>query len=244
MDWQFWSAIAAVVAIVLSQLPPIRLWFLPKKLEVEVHSRIQVTHQVGNPNVGMFVSIRNTGGRELRIRSLQITMTRESFSPIVLHAQNYFESPSSQASTLFVPFSLKPSDTWAHGTNFLNLFDRSTEKLYRESESKLSTDIKNKLQTRPEGSKSMVEAEPEFVLPFIQLFNKLFIWQPAEYVAELIVVAEPGSASFSKKYRFTIFESDSHELSSYKEDYKFGGGLTFNTEKHSGVFVPLTPHLG
>jgi hypothetical protein len=30
---------------------------------------------------------------------------------------------------------------------------------------------------------------------------------------ELVVDAEPGSASFSKKYRFTLHESDSAEIS-------------------------------
>ena len=116
LDWQFWAAVVAVLALVLSQLPPVRLWFRPKRLEVEVHSRIQVTHKVGNPNVGIYVSVRNTGGRELRIRSLQISLTRDNAPLAVLSAQNYFESPSSQSSVLFVPFSLKPGETWAHGT--------------------------------------------------------------------------------------------------------------------------------
>ena len=202
-DGQFWATIAAVVAIVLSQLPPVRLWFRPRRLEVEVHSRVQITHKVGNPNLGMYVSVRNTGGRELRIRSLQISLSRDGKSLGSLPAQNYFETASSQSTVLFVPFSLKPGETWAHGTNFLNLFDRATEKLYRESVSVLGADIQRKLDARPENDKQAVIAEPNLVEPFMTLFNRLFAWLPGEYVVELSVVAEPGSASFSRKYRFT-----------------------------------------
>lgn len=244
LDWQFWAAVVAVLALVLSQLPPVRLWFRPKRLEVEVHSRIQVTHKVGNPNVGMYVSVRNTGGRELRIRSLQISLTRDNAPLAVLSAQNYFESPSSQSSVLFVPFSLKPGEAWAHGTNFLNLFDRATEKLYREGESALGADIRAKLKARPAGDERPVVAEPALVAPFLALFERLFVWQPGEYVAELRVLAEPGSASFSRSYRFTLYESDSTELRSHTEDYKFGGGLSYNVDRHVGAFVPLSQHGG
>lgn len=244
LDWQFWAAVVAGLALILSQLPPVVLWFRPRRLEVEVHSRIQVTHKVGNPNVGMFVSIRNTGGRELRIRSLRIVLARDNNSLANLPAQNYFESPSSQSTVLFVPFTLKPGDTWEHGTNFLNFFDRATEKTYRESESKLGADIRRKLDVRAEDDKNAVVAESDLVIPFMRLFDQLFIWQPGEYVAQLIVEAESGSASFSRKYRFTLYESDSTELRAHTEDYKFGGGVSYNVDKHAGVFVPLSQHNG
>lgn len=244
LDWQFWSAVIAVLALVLSQLPPVRLWFRPSRLEVEVHSRLQITHKVGNPNVGMFVSVRNTGGRELRIRALWLSLTRDDMPLGKFPALNYFESPSSQSSVLFVPFSLKPGETWAHGATFLNFFDRATEKFYREHESALGMDIRKKLQVRPEGDKRAVTADPVLVKPFAELFEKLFAWQPGEYVIELSVDADLDSASFSRKYRFTLYESDSAELRSHTDDYQFGGGLSYNVDRHVGVFVPLLPHGG
>jgi len=243
-DWQFWSAVLALLALALSQLPPVHLWFRPRRLDVEVHSRLQVTHKVGNPNVGMYVGIRNTGGRELRIRATSLVVSREGTSLGTLPAQNYFETPSSQSSVLFVPFSLKPGETWAHGANFLQLFDRATEKQYRESESALGSDIRRKLAARAEGDKQAVEAEPHLVKPFLDLFERLFVWLPGEYVVELKVDAEPGATSFSKKYRFTLYESDSQELKSQIEDYPYGGGLSYNVDRHAGAFVPLVQHGG
>ncbi|MBO1012039.1 hypothetical protein IPU70_00665 [Achromobacter sp. SD115] len=242
LDWQFWSTVLALSALVLSQVPPVHLWFRPRRLDVEVHSRLQVTHRVGNPNVGMYVSVRNTGGRELDVRAMRLSVSRDDNHLCKLPAQNYFETPSSQSSVLFVPFSLKPGENWSHGTNFLQLFDRATEKLYRESESALGLDIRRKLDSRPEFDKNPVVAEPPLVKPFIELFERLFVWLPGEYVVELVVDTEPGSASFTKKYRFTLYESDSAELRSHIDDYPIGGGLSFNVERHVGVFVPLSQH--
>lgn len=242
LDWQFWSAIVALLALALSQFPPVYLWFRPRRLEVEVHSRLQITHKVGNPNIGMFVSVRNTGGRELRICSMSICVTRDGTPLGTFPAQNHFETPSSQALVLFVPFSLKPGDTWAHGTNFLQLFDRATEKIYRESESALLADIRRKIAARPESDKQDVIAEPNLVKPFFDLFDHFFIWLPGEYIIKLTVETSPGSASFGRKYRFTLYESDYAELQSYKDDYPLGGGLSYNVDRHMRVFVPITQH--
>jgi hypothetical protein len=243
LDWTFWAAALALIAIVLSQLPPLHLLLRPKRLDVEVHSRIGVTHKVGNPNAHLVVSIRNTGGRELRVRSLFLDISRDGKPLMALPGQNYFETTSSNSSVLFVPFSLKPGETWAHGVSFLNVFDRLTEKQFRENVSALETNIRLKLRERKENDHIPVMAEAAFVLPFIQMYERLFVWQPGEYVMELKVNAQPGSASYSKKYRFTMFESDSSDLRVHLEDYPFGGGLSYNLEKHSGIYIPLTEHV-
>lgn len=244
LDWQFWSAVAALLAIVLSQLPPVILWFRPKRLEVEVHSRIQVTHKVGNPNISMYVSITNTGGRALQIRAMTLKLSRDGESLGTFPAQNYFETPSSQQSVLFVPFTLKPGEDWAHGTSFLNFFDRATEKFYRGSESALKADISEKLRERGDDDNRPVVADEKLVAPFYQLFEKLFVWTPGEYIVELMVDAQPGQASFQKKYRFTLYETDSAELKSHINDYPYGGGLAYNVDSHAGIFVPLQQHNG
>lgn len=244
LDWTFWAAVWALVAIVLSQLPPIHLLLRPKRLDVEVHSRIGITHKVGNPNASVVVSVRNTGGRELRIRALRLNVSRDGKPLPTLPAQNYFETPSSASSVLFVPFSLKPGETWAHSVTFLNLFDRLTDKKFREDLSALSSDIRRKIDTRSPEDQRPVVAESVLVQPFNTLFEKLFLWQPSEYIAELQVDAEPGSASYSKKYRFTLYESDTAELREHTEDYRNGGGLVFNVERHAGVSVSLSEHVG
>lgn len=82
LDWTFWAAVWALVAIILSQFPPVHLLLRPKRLDVEVHSRI-----------------------------FNLDVWRDGKPLTVLPAQNYFETLSSQSSVLFVPFSLKPGET-------------------------------------------------------------------------------------------------------------------------------------
>jgi hypothetical protein len=72
----------------------------------------------------------------------------------------------------------------------------------------------------------------------------LFIWNPGEYVAELTVQIEPGSTSVKRRYRFTVFESDSALLKKYVDDYKYGGGISYNDNKHVGVFLPIEQQTG
>jgi hypothetical protein len=160
-----------------------------------------------------------------------------------LRAQDYWETPSAQSPILFVPFTLQPDSGWTHSVVFYNGFSRAQEKDYRAKLSPLSADIAAKLEARQELDKTPVIAEDRFVQPFIALFEQLFIWFPGEYVAELVVEAEPGSASFSKSYRFTLFESDTADLRRYADDFKYGGGLTFNVKAHAGLSVQIVSHV-
>jgi hypothetical protein len=245
LDWTFWTAALAFLAIVLSQLSPIHLLVRPRKLEVEVHSRIFITHHVGNPNMALVVGIRNTGGRELRVRGLSIDLSRDGKSVGTYPAQNFFETASSQTSVLFVPLFLKPGEYWARSVSFLNFFDRANEKAYRESQSALNADIHRKIAARPKDSNSeMVVAENDLISPFIKLFNERFMWEPGEYVISLSVTADPGSASYLKRYRFTLYESDTADLRKHADDYKYGGGISFNMDRHLGVNILLTEHVG
>jgi len=51
---------------------------------------------------------------------------------------------------------------------------------------------------------------------------------------------EPQHATVLKRYRVTLFESDSAELRGYAEDYKVGAGVYWHIERHTGLTLPLT----
>lgn len=239
LDWQFWSAIVALVALALTQFPPIRLWFRRSRLDIEVQSRVKITHKVGNPNLGMYVSIQNPGGRELRVRKVSVAVTRDGRPIGSYPAVSYFEGPNSNFPALFVPFVIRPNEMWAHNTIFLQFFDRSTEKLYRENQSALRKDIGRKFDERAQDNKELVVGDDRIVNQLLSLFDRLFIWLPGEYGLDLKVVIDSGK-EFSRHYRFTLFESDCDELRSYKDDYKHGGGIWFDVERHMQLDVPLS----
>lgn len=240
-DWQFWSAIAAFLALLLTQLPPIKHWFKSDNLIISIHSNLQVTHKIGNPNLGTYLTIENTGGRSLQVKDISLSIYRDENLIGQYPARSYFETPTSNIPIMLIPFKLAADESWGHSTMFLNNFDRATNQRVRNSESALRTDIRHKLNLRPENDNNPVVAEQELVDPFIQLFNQLFVWEPGEYRAVLNIRVDRGERTFSSSsYRFTLFESESQELRSHTEDYKFGGGLSYNVDRHIGIFVPLT----
>jgi len=43
-DWTFWAVLVAAIAIILSQIPPIHVLIKRAKLDMELYSRINITH--------------------------------------------------------------------------------------------------------------------------------------------------------------------------------------------------------
>jgi len=156
-----------------------------------------------------------------------------------LPAQNYLQAPGDKDTVLLTSFKLKPKDEWAHIVSFLNFFSRTDEKAFRQIESNLKSDIFAKKEI-PENKDKLVEATPSNVQPVIEFFQHKFRWVPGEYEIALEIQTEPQHAGVLKGYRVTLFESDSTELRSYADDYKFGAGVYWDIARHTGLILPLT----
>ena len=238
LDWKFWAVVVSFLALVLSQLPPIHIMLRRAKLDVEAYSRIHFTHRVGNPNAQLHLIVSNVGGREIKIKSIALHFKRGNDDQVTLPAQNYLQEPGDKDTVLLTSFKLKPKDEWAHIANFLNFFSRTDEKTFRQLESNLKNDIFEKKEL-PENKDTVVEADTENVQPIIEFFHRKFRWEPGEYEISLEIKTEPQHASVSKRYRVTLFESDSAELKSYSDDYKYGAGVYWNNSRHTGLILPL-----
>ena len=239
LNWAFWTAVAAALALILSQLPPIHMLLRRAKLEMELYSRIHVTHKVGNPNVSFHLVLGNVGGRTIKIKGITSRIKRDGKLVVILPAQNYFQNPNDTTTILFTGISIKPKEEWAHIVNFLNYFSRADEKKYRDAESKLKADIFKKRKTL-ENKEDIAEAENEYTAPFLDMFKENFLWNPGEYQIQVSVLAVPEKAGVEKNYHFTLFESDSEELSKFQDDYKYGDGIFWNSGKHAGIIVQIS----
>ena len=237
-DWKFWSALASFTAIILSQLPHIRFWFRKAKLELEVYSRVMISHKVGNPNIQLHLILTNTGGRSLKIKTITAIMKREGGHPFSISAQGFFQLPTDKDSILLTPFKIAPDQDWGHIVNFFNPFSRVEDKEYRQLESNLRADIVNKRTTLTNKDVD-VPADQKFVDPILAFFNRKFIWEPGEYEMELQIEAEPKSANLSTKFRFTLFESESQELRDIQNGYQFGAGVFYEPPRITSLFIPL-----
>lgn len=90
-----------------------------------------------------------------------------------------------------------------------------------------------------ENKDTLVEADAQYVTVFLAMFDEKFVWFPGEYEIRVDVDTDPQKAKVAKTYRFTLFESDSEELSKYKDYYKYGDGIYYWSDKLTGVTVQI-----
>jgi len=143
-----------------------------------------------------------------------------------INAPGYFPTPDAKVALMFVPFRIPPHSDWTYLVNFSSVaqLDRLESKMIRERSSRLRNDIILKRMGLEKNAPD-VPAEPEFWEPLVQHFNRSFKWVPGEYYASLVVETEPPNVAQPRRFRFTIFESDTHELRSVVDDIKFGYGI-------------------
>ena len=239
LDWSFWAVVVAAVAIILSQLPPIHILIKKAKIDLELYSKISITHKVGNPNLQLHVIISNVGGKKIRIKDINTTIERDSKPLIMLPAQNYLQNQTDQNTVLFTSFSLKPGDEWAHIVNLLNFFNREAESEYRKLEAKMLSDFRDKKSQLKEEPKTPIELETSVVEPFSTFFDKHFIWHAGEYLLKVNIIADQDVANVTKTYRFTIFESHEEQLKAITEHFKFGGGIWWDPKIQTNVILEI-----
>jgi len=239
LDWSFWAVFISVLALILSQLPPIKQLIKGAKLDLEIYSNISITHKLGNPNIQLHLIISNIGGKRIRVRNVSVSLYREEVQLGTYPAQNYLQNQSDKSTVLFTTFSLKPSEEWAHITNFLNYFKREDELKYQKIENDMISDFRSK--------KSLIQGEPEKVIeldqalvpPAVEFFENKFLWKPGEYYLDVSVNTEHESADISKRIRFTLFESHTEQLMAIKDYFKYGGGLWWTPDIQVAVIVPV-----
>ncbi|MGB3463135.1 MAG: hypothetical protein WBA33_14330 [Rhodanobacter lindaniclasticus] len=240
-DWTFWSFVVAAIALIASLWVPVRRFLKATRLILEVHPRIALDHTFGNPQANLYMDLRNTGGRDVRVNEITMTVTRDGSEVREIPGQVYFEKTSSQEPLLLVPFNIQASDSWAHPVKFYALPGRQLDQKIRKNISDLRSDIDKKREAMgKEVSKTTAAiADEMLVRPLVELFNSQFFWKAGEYAITLNVLAEPLSGSLTRRFRFVVYESEAADLAVEVEDYKYGGGVYYQSSKHASIFPPI-----
>lgn len=240
LDWQFWTALVAFAALVLSQLPPLYSLFRRGRVSLEAYDRLQITHTLGNSNAQIHLIVINQGGRPVRVRRITLTLQCGNNPPWTLTALNYYQAITDKSAVLLTPFTLGPNQEWAHSVGFLTPLSRQEEQRFRQIQSAMRADIQAK-KLLPGNVNILVEADPATLNPALAFFQQKFRWEPGEYAVTINFVTEPADASLEKRYRITLFESDTADLRSYTDAYKYGLGVYFfDLERQPGIFPSLT----
>ena len=236
-DWKFWTFLVSLIALILSQLPPIHIMIRKAKLDLEVFSRIYVNQKVGNPNIDMHLILRNFGGKALRIQKIYAKVLRDGKEILLLPAQTYIPNPKDNQNILLTSFILEPDEEWSYMTRFLNYFTRTEEREYREAEINLKNEILRLRDSTPEGE--LTHAEEVFIKPFNKLFDEKFQWFAGDYVLEVTILTDDESLNVLKRYRFTMFESLTDDFIKQKEGYSTGAGIYWDSQDYVGTWIEI-----
>lgn len=241
LNWSFWAVIVATLALVLSQLPPISSLIKKAKLDLELYSKIAITHKVGNPNLQLHLIISNIGGRKVKIKAINASLKKDNKHLVTLPAQNYLQNQADKNTVLFTPITLMQNNEWAHIINFLNFFSRDEEIKYNELETKMLFDYRKRsnLTKKNEDDPELIELSEDVVAPAIPFFDEHFLWKTGEYLLELTVITDKKSTDITKNYRFTIFETQENQLKSITEYFKYGGGFWWNPEIPTNIILEI-----
>lgn len=240
LDWTFWTAIVALLALVLSQLPPLYTLFKPAVLEAEAFERILLTHNLGNPGAQLHIVVTNTGGQGARIKSISLAFERGDGCTFELGGRGYFQNASDQTAIIMTPIRLGSKTEWGHIVNFFNYFSREEERLIDRFKSAIRDNIVPR-KLMPGNANALLEAPPELVAPAIDFFKSKFKWTAGEYSVTLNIQTERAKQSVARRYRMTIFESEAKQLQDNSERYKYGAGVYYNDSQIEPVFIPLVP---
>ena len=242
-DVKFWSFVVSGIALVLSQLPPLRLLLRRARLNIDVFSHISISHRFGNPNAQLHLIVSNAGGRKIRVKNMKLQFSPSNGQSFSIPAINFLQKQDDKATVLFTPFTLAPGDEWAHIVNFVNVFTRQEDKRIRDAIHALQTHLEEKESANTQDSPYVV-ADQEYVAPLIAQFERTFRWHPDEYEVTLTVETEQAKYTVEEQFRFVLFESDTREMEKPIGDYYTGIGV-FRPDRHpGGVLVPVQKAKG
>jgi len=237
-DWTFWAVIVSAMAVILSQLPPVWTWFKKAKLEFELFSKISISHKIGNPNIQLYLTMINSGGRSIKLKSITADINRDGQYLLSLKGQNYLNNQSDSNSLLLTSINLKPNDEWSHIVNFFNYFSRDDERQYKRNDKKIREEIV-RLKNLDGNKDKVVVVDDTFTRELIALHERMFIWKTGEYEIDISIKGKDDVLIKSSRYHFTIFEADSSELDEIKNDYCKGDGVFYNSINHNPIIVQI-----
>jgi len=162
-----------------------------------------------------------------------------------LPAQTFAWPDAATASMIFTPLTLEPDEEWAAFVSFFVPFSTTDEREFKRLAKDLRADINSKLIARRragEDPKELVEADVARVTPVTAFFRAKRFWQAGEYAVRLTAACEPAKATVTRRFRFTLFESDVQDLDERETRYKNGAGVYF-TDAEQVEVNPLVREL-
>lgn len=240
-----WSAIIALLALILSQLPPVHQLLRRRALHIVVPEYLTLYHFLGNLNLLGLVALHNTGGKALTVAKIDCIMTCDNsvwHLPGLMYVSHRSQGASGQQNMeFFVEWSvLKPDEHWSETVHFFKPWKVQEEEDATEIIGKIRNNINAKLAQRPpEAPKILVEADDDLVREAKEFFQKRFQLAKGNYRLVIAALSEKDEVLALRGFDFTLFDNHIRTLRSVTDDYKVGAGIYYPADQWKQVAIRL-----
>lgn len=231
-----WIATFTFLAIILSQLSPIKTWFKKGKLEIDIYSQGFINHSIGNPLFQLHLIISNIGLKKIKIIKISTEIYKENTLIATLPSLNYIPNTSDGKTIMLTKFNIEPLSEWSNILNFQKTINREEQKVCRD----ISLIIQDKVsEANIANSNEITHVSKKTIKPLKKMFKEKFIWEPARYRAKILIETDDIKTNKSKEIDFTLFEIQINELKKHTEGYTAGDTVYWNSGKFTGVFIDI-----
>jgi hypothetical protein len=243
-DPNVWSAAIALLALFLSQLPPLKDIFSGTRVKLSLTDRFTVGHYLGNLFILSLVTFENQGTRKVTIQKLHGLLIDSSGNVQPMPGQQYILPPTKSGENppelLFAGLSLKADERWSETVRFFRSFSEDEEDKVNDLASKMRKDISKK---PPAAGPPWPEVDPQLVTEAVDFFGRQFRLTKGNYQFIIAAASEKEEILAVQGVEFTIYENSVAALKSATEDYKFGAGVYYPSSNPSIYIYPRLRQL-
>jgi|GEM_PF-2252740 len=238
------SSIIAFLALVLSQLPPLRVLIKGVKIKIVAEDKIKLTHFLGSVSLVFFLNIYNAGGRSVSISKIDCVIKNDNCLLLHLPPQGYYSrQPPSQANQQIQEYfigliPLKAGEAWGETVHCFSPWTQEEE----EHVNDIILKIKNSIAKNKNEYKKNVPtvADESSVNEAINEFERKFNLEKDEYHLLIAVFSESNEILAVTGYSFKLYDNHIQTLKAYTKRYKYGVYLP-SSDPIMAVWPRLTP---
>ncbi|MDQ3780652.1 MAG: hypothetical protein M3354_08925 [Chloroflexota bacterium] len=252
-----WIAVAAFLALVLSQFPPV----LPQVLArfrgstvlLSSQDSLALTHHLGRIYLLLHVQIENTGLAPVAISKVDCVLRRIATGESMptrtvwrLPARTFYSESSTTFSgegppRLFIgTIHLKPGENWKEVVHCYGSRSSEDEEEAQKIQDRFASHIARELQERRASGtddQRLIEVPDELVSEARKFMERMFDLTRGEYELYIAALDRYGKAISATKVKFIVYENTINVLRSIVEDYAYGFGVSAGSSPYKRTHV-------
>lgn len=234
-----WSTVIALLAVILSQVPPLREVIKGSRVLITAPHQFTLYHHLGSIEIDIFLDIENAGGTTESVRRIDCVIKDLEGKSWNLPAKTYFAYQGQTQRGLppqefFIgSISLKPGEHWKETVHCYKSWTEDEQEKVNDLILKIERDFRTKYERKLDKSPKIIEVDPKLVSEAKDFLNKKFDLHKGNYYLLVAALSESNEVINIGGFEFTLYDSSINNLKAVAEDYKYGWGI------RSGNYDPL-----